>query len=334
VTGGLIVAFAVSAVVAQLLFAFAPRLGLIDAPGRRSSHSNPTPRGAGLGIAAGVLAGSAFLGLGRGALELLLAAALVAFLGLADDRRPLSAGFKLAALGVVSAALVTVQGSFERLPLPSPLDVPLGAAAAPFTILWIVAVTNFFNFMDGLDGLAAGQVVLSGLVAWTTSESADAATLGALAAAAAVAILPSNWSPARFFLGDAGSLFAGFLLATLPLLAPAHGSAAAAVVTETALGVFLLDPIVTLVRRARRGAPLFAGHREHAYQRLASPGASHAPVVAFVLFLQVMAAVTAVAAVRHPSFRLLGPAVAVLIASVVLLAAWAAERRRQRAASP
>ena len=333
-TAGLIAAFVVSAVVAELLCRFAPCLGLVDSPGRRSSHATPTPRGAGLGIAAGVFAGSAFLGLGDDARALLMAAAIVALLGLADDLRPLAAVFKLAVLAVVSGALVTFLGAFDRFPLPPPLDVPLGPAALPFTVLWIVAVTNFFNFMDGLDGLAAGQVALSGLVAWTTSGSADAAVLGALAAVAAVALLPSNWAPARFFLGDAGSLFSGFLLATLPLLVRPHGSAAATVVTATALGVFLLDPIVTLVRRARRKAPLLAGHREHAYQRLATTGAPHAPVVAFVLFLQALTAATAVAVTRHPSFRLLGPAVAVLVSAVLLLAAEAAERRRDRAAAP
>ena len=193
--------------------------------------------------------------------------------------------------------------------------------AVPFTILWIVAITNFFNFMDGLDGLATGQLVLSGAVAWAAGWSADAQLLSASAAVAAAVLLPSNWSPARFFLGDAGSLFSGFLLAVLPLLAPAGDRSGAGVATATALGCFLLDPLVTLLRRARRGAHLLSGHREHAYQRLAAAAGSHARVVAGVLLLQALAAGAALAVARNRAVALLGPAAALLLSTVLVAAA-------------
>lgn len=320
-TAPLLAAALVAAVVAELVRAHAARLGLVDAPGGRSSHSRPTPRGAGLGIALGVAAGAAFGGLGSEAIALLCAAQVVGLLGLVDDRRPLPPIPKLAVLATAAVAALVAAGPFERLPLPSPLDLPLGAAAIPFTLLWIVAITNFFNFMDGLDGLATGQLVLSGAVAWAAGWSADAQLLGALAAVSAAVLLPSNWSPARFFLGDAGSLFSGFLLAVLPLLAPTPSRSGAGVVTATALGCFLLDPLATLLRRARRGAPLLSGHREHAYQRLAAAAGSHARVVAGVLLLQALAAGAALAVARDREIALFGPAAALLLSAILVVAA-------------
>ena len=99
--------------------------------------------------------------------------------------------------------------------------MPLGVAGALLAVLWLVGVTNFFNFMDGVDGLAAGQAVISlGVLAWALWPRAAAGLSRSSSLAATAAFLPRNWSPAQIFLGDVGSSFLGFLLAGLPFAGP------------------------------------------------------------------------------------------------------------------
>jgi UDP-N-acetylmuramyl pentapeptide phosphotransferase/UDP-N-acetylglucosamine-1-phosphate transferase len=138
------------------------RMGLVDVPGMRSSHVRPTPRAGGLAILAGIAA-ALWLSwspatVARANLTALLAGGiLVAAVGLFDDCFGLSSGAKLASQIVAAALLVSQTGGIERLPLPPPADVPLGPFGVALAVLWVVAVMNFYNFMDGIDGLAAVQ---------------------------------------------------------------------------------------------------------------------------------------------------------------------------------
>jgi UDP-N-acetylmuramyl pentapeptide phosphotransferase/UDP-N-acetylglucosamine-1-phosphate transferase len=226
----------------------------------------------------------------------LAAAGLVAAVGLWDDVSPLTPGVRLAVQVGAAIGVVWMCGGLVRLPLPAPLDVPLGWAGVPVAILWMVAVTNFFNFMDGADGLAGGQAVITlCVIAWLTSPHVVGAA-AVIVIAATLAFLVRNWAPAKIFLGDAGSGWLGFTMAALPFAAPVVQRESLVFVAGTSLALFLADPLITLIRRTTQGKPIAAAHREHAYQRLIRPDRSHALPVAGILVGGVVLAVLAVLA--------------------------------------
>jgi Fuc2NAc and GlcNAc transferase len=248
---------------------------LIDVPNIRSSHEVPTPRGGGIGIVAGVAAGVlglAAFGIGptQELLVLGLGAICIAIVGAVDDWRSLSAGYRLLLQALIAVFVVIALGPVNRLPLPSPLDISIGWLSIPFTVLWLVTVTNFYNFMDGVDGLAASQAVASCIGVALAAWSFGSVQLSIVIAAAAVGFLILNRPPAKIFLGDTGSTLLGFTVAALPLLAPAGGRPAALLAVAVGLSLFLLDPLETLVRLARSGHKIGQAHRSHSYQLLAS----------------------------------------------------------------
>jgi Fuc2NAc and GlcNAc transferase len=269
------VAFVASLALTPLVRAAAVRWNLLDRPNARSSHEGVVPRGGGVAVVVAVilalwLGPGAFRAGGSAGHALLLGALALAVIGFWDDRRGLPAIVRLAAQVAVASVVVAVLGGFERVPLPSPVDLPLGSiGGGALAALWIVTVVNFFNFLDGIDGLATLQAVITAAaVAFATWDPLAAAAAAAVAGAAA-GFLPYNWSRASIFLGDVGSYFLGFTLAALPLLAPPAARPRAVLLVALSLWLFLADAAWTLARRVRRGAPVHEAHREHLYQQLA-----------------------------------------------------------------
>ena len=290
---------------------------LLDAPNERSSHERPKPRGGGVGVVGGLAVGLAIAygahAFERATLLLLLGALVCAAIGLWDDLRVLSVGSRLAAEFAASSLLVLETGPLLRVPLPAPLDIPLGIVGFIFPLLWLVGVTNFFNFMDGLDGLATGQAIAACLLAIAAAWSSDSSLLALLLLGALVGFLPFNWWPSRIFLGDVGSLPIGFLLGGLPLLAPAQDRSRAVLAMAISLTLFLLDPVVTLWRRWRRGAPLGQSHREHLYQSLLAPGDPHGGVTSALVLAGLGLSAAGFMAYRLPSLGWAGVLVAALV---------------------
>jgi UDP-N-acetylmuramyl pentapeptide phosphotransferase/UDP-N-acetylglucosamine-1-phosphate transferase len=275
-------ALGIAAGVSWLVMRNAARFGLMDIPNARSSHLSPTPRGGGIGILAGIAAGLLLLTVQGAPLPRDLSIVLVgylaiAILGGAEDVRPIPAPYRLVVQGVVAVAVVTMVGSVELLPLPPPLDFRASWLGVPLTVVWLVTVTNFYNFMDGLDGLAGGQTVAScvgiALAAWSLA-SKQAATIG---------FVLFNFPRARLFLGDVGSTSVGFLIASLPLLAPHAIRPTALFAVALGLFLFLADPLETLVRLMRSGHRLGVAHRAHSYQLLAIKRQRQNTVVIFVV---------------------------------------------------
>lgn len=266
-------------------------LGLIDIPNARSSHRTPTPRGGGLGVLAGVLVAVAALGIlapsavSANVLILLACSAIVGIVGLIDDRTGVAAKLRLGVHVSAASLLVWGVGPISALPLPDPFGVPLGQGwiAISITVLWLVAVTNFFNFMDGVDGLAAGQAVASCFGVVLAGVSADAVGIAVVVGGASAGFLFHNWPPARIFMGDVGSGSIGFILGGLALLAPPGRRSSAVFLIAVSLTFFILDPIVTLLHRAVRGESLMKAHREHLYQRLIPKGTSGRGVTSALL---------------------------------------------------
>lgn len=285
-----ILALSASALLTRLILRSATGSGMLDVPNPRSSHVAPTPRGGGAAIALATTMGLLVLAL-RGPVRWDLLSAVVggglacAFVGLADDRRPLPASIRLivhfasALWGLVwLGGLPTIQVGTHML--------SFGWAGYILGALGIVWAVNLFNFMDGIDGIAASEAIFitscGALLAGTASAGAAALVLGA----ACLGFLRWNWPAARIFMGDVGSGYLGYVLAVLALAASRDNSAAIWVWLILG-GAFFVDATVTLLRRLHRGERVYQAHRTHAYQWLARRW-GHRPVTLAVCLLNVV----------------------------------------------
>jgi glycosyltransferase WbpL len=325
------VGFGVTVVLTPLLIAGTRRLGLLDRPQWRSSHTRVTPRGGGLALVAASLFALAVAGEGLSPEEWAFVAGglLVAALGLRDDWRSLSPLLRLVGHTAAAALVVVAAGGLRRLPLPPPLDVPLGPLGAPLGVLWIVAVINFYNFLDGIDGLAALQGTVTGLGLLLAGWGPLASAMGAALAGACGAFLLFNWSPARIFMGDVGSGFLGYVFAAAPFLAPPDLRPPATLFVALSLWLFLADATFTLAWRVSRGRPWQEAHRDHLYQHIVMGGWSHRRMT---LVLGVGAALLTALALGQWTEGSPASAWAVLsVAMLLFLAEWWLARRCSRA---
>jgi UDP-N-acetylmuramyl pentapeptide phosphotransferase/UDP-N-acetylglucosamine-1-phosphate transferase len=314
------VTFAVASVLTPVLAAWARRRNFLDVPNDRSSHVIATPRIGGAALVVAVLTGLIVFrvldaALGFKSLIVLGGSVAIAVLGLIDDFRHLPA---VARLVVQTLAAIAVVAGIGPAPLPW-LDGE-GPVAAFITVFWIVALTNAYNFMDGIDGIAGGQALVGG-IGWMTvgllTGSREIAALGLVLAAASCGFLLHNWQPAKVFMGDAGAGFLGFLFAALPLLAP-PGQVSAWWVALLLMWPFLFDTGFTFLRRASRGENVLSPHRSHIYQRLVLTGRSHSHVSALYIGLAVLGAVMAMPVVRGDTRALLAAAIVITVAAASL----------------
>jgi Fuc2NAc and GlcNAc transferase len=317
------------------VFRSAHRIGVIAEVNERSSHTRPTPSGGGVGIVAGgtVGAGVAAWVAPWPAIPVALLAIAIAVLGFLDDRRGLPVAVRLplqvlaAAAGV---ALLPLDALSAAIGLPVPALV-MGALVLIAAVYWI----NIFNFMDGIDGLAASEaafiVAAASVLAIGNGAPADSSLLWWLiaVAVATLAFLLLNWPPARIFMGDAGSTYLGFMIAF-------------AAFTTIALGwltiwqwlllvaLFLVDATLTLLRRALRREPIFKAHRLHAYQHLSRRWGGHLPVTSVAMGVNVIVLLPLAWAATYTSlaWMLVTGTYVVLAAALLLAGAGAPEAAR------
>ncbi|MFZ5622991.1 MAG: MraY family glycosyltransferase [Gemmatimonadota bacterium] len=273
--------------------------GAVDHPDERRVNGAAMPRLGGLAVAGGVATGClgvaaavALADLGpfgwsRSLTALFAGAAIVFATGVLDDFLSLTPRAKL--VGQALGALVTsVLGfSIDAVTIGYGQGLWLGPFAAPFTMLWLIGVTNAVNLIDGIDGLAAAVgVVAAGasLAAAVWLGHPEAALVLAVLGGTLVAFLRYNWAPARIFLGDSGSMLVGFLLAGLTVEA-AKNSAGSVFVTipVTALAFPILDTTLAIARRWLRGVPLSKADRRHAHHRLLDQGHSVPQAVGLIV---------------------------------------------------
>lgn len=251
---------------------------IMDVPGDRSSHNLPTPRGGGLGVVAAVLTGLGtlyfsaqygrlgdpyFLGVIAGFIA-------IALVSLADDLFAFSFLVKLAAQAMAAVVAVSSGLYLDTLFLPVLGPVPLGPFGIPFTLAWILFMTNAMNFIDGLNGLCAGIAAIAGiaLAILAASEGGNFVYFGALLlTAGCLGFLPYNFPRARIFLGDVGSQAIGYWLAVLAVAAAGFDSTQVPFfLVPILLAAPLFDVAFTLARRLVAGQPLSEAHRGHLYQ--------------------------------------------------------------------
>jgi len=294
---------AAAVVLVPLMIRVARKVQFLDHPGPRKIHTEPIPYGGGLVVAAAVLV-ACYVASRRGLplapkafpyVVYALGALVILVLGLVDDRRKLSAGFKLFVQAIVAAG-VAIGG--ERLRM---FDIPPAISVA-VTVLWILAVTNAFNLLDHMDGLSSGVALLAGsaflVVALQTGQPLIAAMIVPLLGACAGFLL-FNFPPAKIFLGDAGSLFIGFWLSCLTIsftfyVKNDRYELYTYFVPLAILAVPLFDTASVVLIRLLNRKPLFEGDTNHLAHRLTALGMSRRGAVLTVYALTLTAGISAV----------------------------------------
>lgn len=266
---------------------------LIDFPNKRSSHTEPVPRGGGLSIV--VVAAAYLLVFGvigkwpaTSVIAFSVSGVAVALTGWVDDHRNLRPRFRLLIHLSSASLLVIAVGALPGIPFPgTTLSVGwVGSFLAALSITWFL---NLYNFMDGIDGLAGIEAVTVGgggwLILWWIGEPSWAYAFLAVSLAS-LGFLVWNWPPAKVFMGDAGSGYLGFVFGGLFLLAWVNTNVSPWV-WLILFGIFIVDASVTLLRRLLRGQRVHEAHRSHAYQHAALKFGSHLPVTAAIGFINV-----------------------------------------------
>ena len=279
-----------SLVTTPLIRRLCQRYNLLDVPtdGRRL-HRTAIPRLGGLALYVSCLAALSMLpfvdnlltqnlsGLKSEFLTLLVPATLVLLLGAYDDLRGANAVMKFAALGLISTLFYAMGGRIDALSIPLFGSVELPPIISfIITVVWLVGITNAFNLIDGLDGLAAGAALFSSLVILGVSISQERTLMIVIAlvlCGALAGFLRYNFNPASIFLGDSGALFIGFLLAALSVLGTQKATTAVAIVVPIlAFGFPMVDTAMTMSRRLLSRKPVFQGDNEHIHHMLLARG--------------------------------------------------------------
>lgn len=327
-----IVGTATAVATAACLVAVRPVLSrgnVLDVPSHRSAHTEPTVRGAGIGVAAGVAVGAAVAvaiadGTARLGVTLAAVVALVAaILGAREDVAGLTVKQRLGLQTIVAlvgaATLVVWSGASVWWCLPF--------------VVWTVGYINVANFMDGVNGISGLHGLATGgffVALGRTTGSDTLMVLGLVTAVGFTTWLPWNFARRRMFLGDAGSYLLGALVSVCAMVAVLEGVPAPAAVAPAA--IYVADAAWTLGRRALRGERWYEAHRSHAYQRLVDAGWSHLAVSAIVAALSATCGAAALVAVRDPAAGPWSAAAVVAVCGVYLTTPrWL--RRRARAAT-
>ena len=286
---GFVLALAVVLLLTPGVGRFARILGVVDEPGdTRRLHVRPVPRLGGIALLLGVFVPAlAFLPLDGPYRGILLGAAVATTVGAIDDFRGLPWWGKLAGQLAAGGIAIGFGVNVDRFTFPGfgSQELP-DWFSGPATLVWIVAIMNMVNFLDGMDGLAAGICAIAGstfAVIGLSLGSADAALLAAIVAGACFGFLHHNFYPARIFMGDSGALLLGFLLATLAVEGLVKTAALATLVLPLiVLAIPIIDTSFVFAKRMKYGQPLYEADRTHLHHRFLNIGFSQARAVTYM----------------------------------------------------
>jgi UDP-GlcNAc:undecaprenyl-phosphate GlcNAc-1-phosphate transferase len=347
------------AILTPLVRRFAHHIGALDhALSSRKIHGRPVPRLGGVAIVLAFYAplvglllfhsgvSQMFLAEREKAIGLFVGGLAIALLGVYDDLRGAGAGKKFLVQFAVAGLMYALGYRIESLANPFGTELQLGWASLPFTLVWIVGVINALNLIDGLDGLAGGVALVAVLTTFLISLQRGHPLMVLFSGALAGAILGFlfyNFNPATIFMGDTGSMFLGFVLATSAIQTNQKSSTAVAVlIPGIALGLPIMDTLLAMGRRALRGRPIFQADKEHIHHRLLARGLTHRQAVlvlyGFCVFLGAVALVLTYANSIQSAFLLLALGIVAFVALRALgymrldrMADTASDRRKNKA---
>ena len=339
------------------------RLGAVYQPNDRTVHAVPTPTMGGLAMYAGfiVAMGIAFMlpffaEVRRGSpipLAAIVTCTLMVGLGAIDDRRGVSALAKFTAQVFIAGVLVLMGAALAFFWIPGRVVVLDPDLAVPLTILWVVAVTNAVNLVDGLDGLAAGMIAIAASAFFvytirtpsTFGDASAAALISAVTVGVCLGFLPWNFYPAKIFMGDSGSLLLGMLLAIATIdgvglnpLPPSGGDIAAIagvlVVPLLVLFIPFLDVVLAIARRTWRGQGIGHADKEHIHHRLMDIGHSHRRAVLLMYLWSGLISASALAVGLIDGRTTVGIVLLAALALFLVTALPALDRWRRRGDEP
>jgi len=282
--------FALSCLVCLIMIRY---LRVMDIPNSRSSHDAPVPKSGGIvivitflmGVSAIFLFGDATMIKQQYFFGFLASALLIAGISLYDDLAEKPFVFKLLSQMMAAGVVMAFGLVIHELSLPWVGQVQLGVAGYVITFIWIVGLTNAYNFMDGLNGMAAGPAVICGFFFGFLSFTQGSTFVYIICytlVAGALGFMVFNFPRARLFMGDVGSAFLGFVFATLGIIAALYDhSHTSLFVMPLLLFNYIYDTVFTFVRRLLRHENVFAAHRTHLYQLFNQLGHSHVRVSCF-----------------------------------------------------
>jgi len=289
-----IAAFVLSAGITGLMRVYAQQANLLDVPNQRSSHRVATPRGGGISIVVvflGALTGLYLFGQLPADVfsSLTVGGVLVAGIGFADDHGHIPAKWRFLVQIIAATFAVAMLGGLPKIQLGE-MHVNFGMAGDATAIVFTVWLINLYNFMDGIDGIAAIETLCiagGAFVILLVGDSGYISILLAVFAATASGFLVWNWPPAKIFMGDVGSGFIGFILAAFAI---SYSSLGLLPIWSWLIlaGVFVVDSTITLVTRVINGEEWYSAHNNHAYQKASRRLKGHRPVTLIVLGINLL----------------------------------------------
>ncbi|MBU0503001.1 MAG: undecaprenyl/decaprenyl-phosphate alpha-N-acetylglucosaminyl 1-phosphate transferase [Candidatus Omnitrophica bacterium] len=333
-----IIAFFVSYLSLQILKKIAFRFNILDLPGGRKVHKNATALLGGAGIYLGLLCGVMFILKDMAIFfPVFIAATLILILGLIEDIRKLSAKQRLFCQLAISLALILLSPEVRVSFMPANTFGEIIEIIV--TLLWIVGVTNAYNYLDGLDGLAAGSVIINlfcfSVILYATTQHLIV-VICLILIAACLGFLPHNFSKNKIFLGEAGSTFLGYMLACIALIGNwAEDSMVKLFIPILILGVPIFDMIFTTIMRIRDGKVrtlirwLTYGGKDHFHHYLVDIGLSPRGAVIFIYSITLSLGISAIMVSNDKAFEgFLSLFQAAIIAGIIATLIVAGKHRR------
>lgn len=311
-----VILFFASALIAFLITPVVKRIaytaGAVDIPkDNRRIHKKPILRMGGLAIYIPfVIITLIKLGNDRQVLGIILGGTLIAAMGAVDDIRPLKPVIKLTVQIIAAIILILFGISVKSITIPfmsSNASATTGILCIPITIIWVVGITNAINLIDGLDGLACGISMISSLALMYVAYLCGRETpllLNVILSGACLGFLPFNFNPASIFMGDTGSQFLGFTLASVSMLGAIKSTTAVVVaVPILAIGIPIYDTLFAMLRRKLNNKPMMEADRGHMHHRLLDMGFNQKQVVLIMYAVSILLGLASIAAIKLTSRR-------------------------------
>lgn len=306
---GFVLALALTFVIVPLVRKKAMAAGAFDVPDERKIHTAPIPRLGGVAMWLGFILAlglvifiSDDVSLKRPLPGIMLGGAMMFLMGLADDLKNLSPYLKL---GIQFAAAITafcLGVQVSTLDLPNSQLLVLNALSLPVTLVWIVGLSNAMNFIDGVDGLASGVTLISALtlvvIATFTGQPTEA-LLAAILAGCSLGFLAFNFHPAKIFMGDSGSLFCGFMLATIAVTGVLKTKVVMMLLPFCVLLLPITDITFSVFRRLAAGKNPFLPDASHIHHQFIKAGKSQVETVSYLYALCVVGGIIATQYVNY-----------------------------------